>query len=81
MNEYLHILNGSKANDIDLAWILKLRLNRDAVTSMGSRRESNSTFANPPSVFYKQTVVSKKRKKDIDCIKLKGNHADVGICN
>ena len=84
LNEYLHILSGSKANDIDLDWILKLRINKGgAMTALGFRKGSQTTFANPPSVFFKQTEVSKKRKIAIEGFNYDGNHADVGViwCN
>lgn len=57
LNEYLHILSGSKANDSDLAWILKLRLNSMPIPM--SKSSSQPTIPNPPSVFFKQTMVSK----------------------
>uniref|UniRef100_A0A7S3NUV5 Uncharacterized protein n=1 Tax=Euplotes crassus TaxID=5936 RepID=A0A7S3NUV5_EUPCR len=77
LNEYLHILSESNANDIDLAWILKLRLNNAALTSLRNKKRPSTTFANPPSVFFKQTKASKGKKVTLDSFKYNGNHADI----
>ena len=61
LNEYIHILSGSKANDSDLGWILNLRINRDARTSAGTRRSSSTILTNPPEVFFKKTLVSSRK--------------------
>lgn len=77
MNEYIHILHGSKANDSDLGWILNLRINSGSQTAKGSRKESMATLPVPPNVFFKNTQVSSKKKINLDKFKYDGNHADV----